>query len=181
MVGFWILKRSMQERVNFFDEQWVKEPARTDRQFGVNDGNAHAQNNDEKMARTTIDGDSQMWNALVINDHAVKLQFIPIDHNLDGDGLCDGLIYSKSQDIIIFIELKTGEKSWITKGIKQLEKCISLFIANHDIKEFKQVKAYLCNNSHPNFQTSKREVMQQFRNRNKVRLNIEREIVVTQP
>lgn len=171
----------MRVSINFFDKKWVKEPARTDRLFGVNDGNAHAQSNDEKMARTTIEGDSQKWNALVINDHAVKLQFIPIDHNLDGGGLCDGLLYSENQDNLIFIELKTGKKNWITEGIKQLEKSISLFTANHDIKQFKQVNAYLCNNHHPNFQTSHREEMQMFRNKNKVRLYIERKIVVSQP
>lgn len=168
----------MQEKISFFDMRWIQESPRIDTQFGINDGDAHAERNEEKRAFTTTEGDQQRWNALVTNDHATELQFTPIDHNLPEEGLCDGLLYATNRDCLFFIELKTGEKRWIPRGIMQLEKSISLFKSLHKLKEFKLIRAYLCNNSHPHFQSSKREEMQRFRDKNGVRLIIQREIVV---
>lgn len=65
------------------------------------------------------------------------------------------------------------KKNWITDAVeKQLQPTIEKFISNHDITVYRKKFAYVCNRSHPQFKSSRLELMNDFRNRNGVRLCI---------
>lgn len=167
---------SQKDKVDFFDPSHITEPAQKAREFGINDGNPHATSAHDKWAYTTTDGESCKWNAYVINEKEVELQFIPLDHNIAEEHLCDGVLYTKRKERVAFIELKCGEKRWIQQGIKQLKNTLSYLDDDFINSEGRVVMAYLCNSSHPNFAFSHRKEMQEFRNSERVRLYIQRNI-----
>lgn len=75
--------------INFFDEQYICEPPRTDQIFGLCDHGALA------YSDTT---NNYTWIAKVINPDLLEVLFTPIDHNIvvfdNGNELsqCDGML-----------------------------------------------------------------------------------------
>lgn len=172
------------ECVDFFSECLFSEPARTDSLFGINDGVQEGQGNE--MAYTTTEGNKEDWNALVENTRKVEVVFTPLDHNIvlhpqkgTTYSLCDGMLHSSDGcSFVIFVELKVKGSSWIEECISQLKSTLSLFFQTKNIDEIKKCQAYAVNKKHPSFHYSHKEVMQRFRNETKVRLKIQREIII---
>ena len=159
--------------INFFDNAYLTEQARTDSLFGICDAGS--------LAYTTNEGEEANWVAVVANDDNRRLQFVPVDHNIivkDDDGnersQCEGMLYSVDNTWLIFVELKEVRKGWHNKPLEQLESTIQLFLQNHDYTLYPKRFAYAINRKHPNFAYSHKEEMQTFHNRYKFRLLFQR-------
>ena len=158
--------------INFFNPKYLTEAARDDSSFGLSD--------DNRMAFTT--NDPSLIIAEVINPSNVLVQFIPIDHNIvvkdtlgQDVSMCDALIYTPDKCPkmdIHFIELKDQMANWMPKAISQLESTIQIFSQNHVLEDFRYRVATAANKTHPQFNYSMKEKCQEFRERNKFRLNI---------
>ena len=158
--------------INFFDPKYLTEAARDDSSFGLSD--------DNRMAFTT--NDPSLIIAEVNNPSNVLVQFVPVDHNIivkDALGqdvsMCDALIYTPDKCPkmdIHFIELKDQMANWMPKAISQLESTIQIFSQNHVLEDFRYRVATAANKAHPQFNYSMKEKCQEFRERNKFRLNI---------
>ena len=158
--------------INFFDPKYLTEVARDDSSFGLSD--------DNRMAFTT--NDPSLIIAEVSNPSNVLVQFIPVDHNIvvkdtlgQDVSMCDALIYTPDKcpkKDIHFIELKDQMANWMPKAISQLESTIQIFSQNHVLEDFRYRVATAANKAHPQFNYSMKEKCQEFRERNKFRLNI---------
>ena len=158
--------------INFFDPKYLTEVARDDSSFGLSD--------DNRMAFTT--NDPSLIIAEVSNPSNVLVQFVPIDHNIvvkdtlgQDVSMCDALIYTPDKcpkKDIHFIELKDQMANWMPKAISQLESTIQIFSQNHVLEDFRYRVATAANKAHPQFNYSMKEKCQEFRERNKFRLNI---------
>lgn len=158
--------------INFFDPKYLTEAARDDSSFGLSD--------DNRMAFTT--NDPSLIIAEVSNPSNVLVQFIPVDHNIvvkdtlgQDVSMCDALIYTPDKCPkmdIHFIELKDQMANWMPKAISQLESTIQIFSQNHVLEDFRYRVATAANKAHPHFNYSMKEKCQEFRERNKFRLNI---------
>lgn len=167
----------MSERINFYKEDCTTQNI-TEPKFGLIDPGA------QQKVRVDFCNDS-LWEAVVDNRSGKPLNFTAIDNCIDiyredgnMDNRCDGMLTGAGY--IVFVELKNVEKrSWITDSVdRQLQPTIEKFIANHDISGFKKKFAYVCNKSHPQFKSSRMELMNDFYRRNGVRLCIVNEIVI---
>ena len=164
--------------IDIFDPELLVEEPRSEDLFGVNDGDSNAPAKELRRAYTTTVGDDS-WNAIVHNASRKTLQFVPVDHNVEMDALCDGILYEHLANAqLVFIELKGGRKDWIQQGIEQLKRTINASMASIKSIGFTRCEAYLCNNRHPHFAYSHIEVMQRFRNETSVRLYIQQAITV---
>ena len=86
--------------------------------------------------------EKSLWNAEILSDNRNDFNFIAVDNQIpyfDKDGnqktLCDAIVWTPNT--IIFIELKTNDKSWCSKAIDQLESTIEFFKSCEDINKFK--------------------------------------------
>ena len=136
------------------------------------------------MARTTLENEED-WNAVVTNETGKAMTFMPLDHNIvihptpdTTYSLCDGMLYESNKDFLAFIELKVRKESWMNEAVTQLRSTIELFSENHDISEYRKRVAYAANKKHPRFNSSHKEIMQNFRNDTKFRLLIQNNIEV---
>lgn len=160
-------------KVNFFEDKYIKEDYRNDSEFGLCD--------DGKIAYSDSSNNIN-WIATVANTKNKDILFTPVDHNIivkvDGDKLsqCDGMMTSKKGDMIIFVELKTGQKIWMQEAIEQLKSTISLFNKNHPTNIYSLKNAYAVNRRHPSFQYSKKNDMLEFKNKTGFRLLIQADI-----
>lgn len=166
----------MESKVDFFIKECQTENITASR-FGIcdpqNGGKAFVDYTNEKE-----------WIAIVDNRAGVPLNFTAIDNCVEirrADGTmayrCDAML--TGGEYIIFIELKDQDRNWIPHAVNdQLQTTIDYFKRNHVIEKYKKRLAYACNKSHPQFQYSQMNLMNDFRNRNKVRLNIVNEIVI---
>ena len=124
------------------------------------------------------------WVGVVLNDSGKSLNFTAIDHcveirrkNGDLENRCDGLLSNES--CLIFVELKDQRGRWIQHAVKnQLQITIDYFRKNHDLDGYPIRRAYVCNRAQPQFSYSHKQLMQEFYNRNGVRLYIQREIII---
>jgi hypothetical protein len=156
--------------VNFFEEACRAGPIAA-AEFGICD------NQDGGKAFIAYDN-RHAWIARVDNRGKLELMFTAIDNCVEmfrGDGKmdkrCDGML--TSGDHIVFIELKSQGKQWVSAAVAQLKSTIRHFIENHDISVFKYKRAYACNNRHPRFHVIDHEMKQQFYREFKVRLNVQ--------
>lgn len=148
-----------------------------ERRFGICDGEDHA------VAFTTTDNEAD-WIAAVVNDKGLDIEFRAIDFCvtvLRADGnqerSCDCmLIYPNN---IVFIELKNERHSWMSSGIEQLELTISRFNEVYKIENYKRRRAFVANRRHPNFHVIEDETKIRFRDKYKVRLDVQAKIVVS--
>lgn len=124
------------------------------------------------------------WDAEVKNFSAEDLYFNPVDNNIeirrpDGsmDFRCDALLHNDY--MIAFIELKNQRSGWIKHAVEeQLATTIEKFKEAHDISRFRQRRAYVCNKCHPCFHYSHKEYMQKFWSQYKIRLLLQRLVMV---
>ena len=167
--------------VDFFAEENQKEQPRRNALFGINDG--IEEGDKEGYAYTTTEGEPSAWNAVAMNRHALKVRFLPLDHNIvihttpdETYSLCDGMLYHASW--VSFVELKVKKAAWISENIAQLRSTIELFKANHDVNNFKYRFAYAANRKFPRFSTSHKRDMQEFHQKTGFRLLIQNTIEV---
>jgi len=165
--------------ISFFDPMFQIEQARTEDAFGIVDGD------EQHPAYTTLEN-SVEWTAQVENLHKEVALFIPVDKNMplhspDGRQLktCDGMLTlpNKKQDLLIFLELKTGKtrnrKNWINHGIEQLESTIAEFRRYHDDAMRADKRAYVCNGKRPMQREFSQERAQRFFDNTGFRLYID--------
>ena len=158
--------------INFFDAKYNTESARDDSSFGLSD--------DNRMAFTT--NVPSLIIAEVSNPANVLVQFVPVDHNIivkdtlgQDVSMCDAMIYTPDKSPkkdIHFIELKDQMANWRQKAISQLESTIQIISQNHVLEDFRYRVATAANKAHPQFNYSMKEKCQEFREKNKFRLNI---------
>lgn len=171
------------EKIDFFSDEYFREPPRGDRRFGIIDGVRQGEN--DTMAYTMSENEED-WNAVVTNKSGNVITFMPLDHNIvlrptpiTIYSLCDGMLYDSNKDFLAFVELKVKMDKWMQKAISQLESAITLFTNNHHVSDYRKRVAYAANKTHPYFNFSQKEVMQKFRNDTKFRLLIQNNIEVT--
>lgn len=165
--------------IDIFDPDLLVEEPRSEVLFGVNDSDSNAPAKELRRAYTTTTNGDASWNAIVHNASHRNLQFVPVDHNVDMDALCDGILYECVTNAqFIFVELKGSRKDWIQQGVEQLKRTINASMGSIKSIGFTRCEAYLCNNRHPHFAYSHKEVMQRFRNETSVRLYIQQAITV---
>ncbi len=162
--------------IDFFIKQCQTENITAER-FGICDpGNGE---------KAFVDYENEeFWTAIVENRSGNSLNFTAIDNCVeirrpDGnmDNRCDAMLTGGGH--IIFIELKDQGKDWIQHAVEeQLQTTINHFKANHNIDSYRKRSAYACNRRHPQFQYARMELMNEFRSRNNVRLNIVNTIVI---
>lgn len=124
------------------------------------------------------------WVAVVENRSGEPLNFTAIDNCIeilrpDGsmDNRCDAMLTGAGQ--IVFIELKIQKSDWIQHAVNdQLQTTIDHFRDNHSLDAYRKRSAYACNKSHPYFHHSNMELMNDFRRKNGVRLNIVNQIII---
>ncbi len=162
-------------RIDFFEEKYKQEDYRNDGKFGLCDNG--------ELAYSDI-SDNKNWIATVVNSERKDILFTPVDKNIvakkNGDerSQCDGMLTLRDGGTLIFVELKSKEKAWISKAINQLKSTIVIFKENHDVDLYRQKVAYAANNKKPNFQHSKKNTMLEFREETGFRLLIEAKIII---
>lgn len=156
-------------KLDFFAKQYVTEPPRTETSFGIID--------DGSLSRTTIEGDSAQWDAIVTNVRQLTVHFVPVDHNIevrrpngDLESLCDAMLWRDGW--VCFVEIKDRHESWISEAVEQLKSTIAVFKASHDWNGYGKREAYACNRRHGRFKASKMQEMNDFRRETGFRLNI---------
>ena len=124
----------------------------------------------------------QKWIAIVVNPTKKNIQFYAIDHCLyvteNGQDIkrCDAMLHYDEN--LVFVELKEMKKSKVSSAIEQIESTIKVFSENHDLNSFSKKRAFIANRRQPAFKYSKREEMQNFYNKHKVRLILHNEIKI---
>lgn len=137
---------------------------------------------DKKPAEISL-SHPEKWIAIIDNSSSKIITFTAIDDCIeilreDGnkESRCDCMLtYDNDID---FIELKEVRSSWISGGIDQLKTTINLFSVDNDIKKYRRRRAFLANRLHPQFQHSRKEDMQRFKDETKVRLIIYNKIKI---
>lgn len=124
------------------------------------------------------------WVAVVKNRTDKAINFTAVDNCIimnrsDGtmDNRCDAML--TNEENIIFIELKDQNANWITHAVdEQLQATIDHFKENYNIMKYKYKRAFACNKKHPNFRVSYKEKMNDFYQKNHIRLNLITEIII---
>ena len=172
--------------IDFFSKEYYRESARRDMRFGIVDPMDRGSDETKKRAFTTTENEEN-WHASVENKSGKNLIFMPIDHNISfppRTSLCDGMLYNRSEGLLVFIELKTRRKQWIPKAIKQLESTIELFSTNYDkeqyLNEFTDRRAYAANKKKKRQQVQAQvpmlQTMEKFHKKTQFILHIEYKI-----
>lgn len=152
-------------KVNFLSKAYRCEEIKYDKELGICDPEG------ETPAYTTVVHETEKWIAQIKNDKKMGIQFIPVDKNIpiqrtngEKESSCDGMIlYGQN---ICFVELKDVRiGGWLSEAINQLAITIEIFNQNHNYNDFKKRHAYPANCKHPQFQSSCREKLQEFRNK----------------
>lgn len=154
---------------SYFDACYRREASRTDATFGIRD--------DGRLAFTTPE--TAGADVAVKNPARRDVQFTPVDHNIivwndrgEEQSQCDGMLYVKETEELVFVEIKDQQKKWIPEAEEQLESTIAHFRTLHDTTAFRHRSAYAANRQHPHFNYSQKDRCIAFRNRTGFRLNI---------
>ena len=166
---------SMKEIDFFKDEESIAE-----RCFGICD-DPDVSTKTPAYVNTNI-SEKERWGAVVNNNTNVAINFIAVDNKIEirrangkTENRCDAMLHNPKN--IIFIELKNQRARWIERAVReQLQTTIDIFRQNYDMMQFECRRAYVCNVRYPNFTFSHKQMAQQFYQKNKVRLYIQREI-----
>jgi len=157
--------------MDFFDPKYRLENVRTEPLFGIVDGE------NELPARTTINEPRSLWEAIVVNENCVELQFVAVDNNIEvGKGtdhersMCDGMLHKKDRSWLAFVELKDKTKKDLGDARDQLSSTIELFLKTKGEKNVKYRYAYIANRRHPDFSRGLQEIKQRFYNQYKFHL-----------
>lgn len=124
------------------------------------------------------------WIAQVINYASKEITFkaidncVPIFRNNDElENRCDGMLIFDND--LIFVELKNRAYSgWLSKGREQLINTISSFKDNHDINQYKKIKAYICNKQRPKAISNHFIEMEKFKNATGYILSVNSSIII---
>lgn len=154
-------------KVNFLSQDHRCEEIKYDKVLGICDPVGEA-----PAYTTTANDGADKWIATIQNLQKIAVQFVSIDKNIpiyrangDMESTCDGMIlYGKNN--ICFVELKDVRiGGWLSEAISQLAITIEIFNQNHNYLDFEKRHAYPANCRHPQFQSSCREQLQEFRNK----------------
>ena len=166
--------------IDFFAEEYRREPLRNDEEFGIVDGR------EDKPAYTIDSKDGA--EAMVENPNRKDIQFTPLDRNItiyklgtqNKESLCDGMLHS-GVDYIAFVELKAVKQKWVQKATAQLENTIDVFKRYHDIMQFSNRYAYAANRKHGyDVKSSHRELKSNFHNQTNCFLRLTNKIIVSE-
>lgn len=164
--------------IDFFTAKCQTENIR-DKEFGICDDE-----DETKKTPAYVDATQpEKWVAVIKNRSEKSINFTAVDNCVeitreDGtpDFRCDAML--TNEDHIVFVELKDQMTGWITHAVdEQLQTTIDHFKVNYDISKYKYKRAFACNKKYPNFRVSYKEKMNAFYNKNRIRLNLVREIV----
>lgn len=160
--------------IDFFKQECLT--ITDEKSFGICDGENHA------VAFITTDNEAK-WVAAVVNDKGLDIEFRAIDFCVvvrreDGnqERSCDCML--TYADNIVFIELKDERHSWMSNGIEQLELTIARFNEVYNIGDYKRRRAFVANRRHPNFHVIEDETKIRFRDKHKVRLDVQAKIII---
>lgn len=153
-------------KVNFLSRTYRCEAVKRDKVIGICDPEGEL-----PAYTTTAVNSGEKWIATIQNVKSIDIQFVPVDKNIpiyrsngEMESSCDGMIlYGKN---ICFVELKDVRiGGWLSEAISQLITTIEIFNQNHNYRDFEKRYAYPANCRHPQFQSSCREQLQEFRNK----------------
>ena len=124
------------------------------------------------------------WIARITNLTGRPVNFTAVDNCVDlrrpdgsRDFRCDAMLTSATH--IVFIELKEQRHKWVRHAVEdQLQTTIDHFKASYDISRYRHKLAFACNRLHPNFQCSRIQYLQDFWNRNHVRLSLSNHVII---
>ncbi len=165
-------------KIDFFKKECQTEHVTAER-FGIRD--------DAKGTPPYIDydtGNRHKWVARVENRSGLAVNFTAIDNCIDifrpdgcRDFRCDAMLTTAQH--IVFIELKEQRNGWVKHAVEdQLQTTINHFKNNHDISRYRHKLAYACNRLHPKFQYSRIGYMQEFWDRNQVKLVLANRVIL---
>jgi hypothetical protein len=149
-----------------------------DQKFGICD------DNNQRPAYVDLVNETN-WIAKVNNSKNKEIVFTAFDYCIDVirengemEKRCDVLM--TFEDSLYFIELKGKVADWQAEGIEQLEATINSFIQKIPdyYWSFKKRKAYVANRRHPSFNVTKTTDMERFRDRYRVRLDLQSTILI---
>ncbi len=131
--------------------------------------------------------DESTWIATVINDTAKKIEFTAIDNcinifreNGEMERRCDTMISYENN--LLFVELKTKRADWKAEGLNQKEVTINSMLEHNEnyYYSFTKRKAIVANSKHrfPSFQDYDTEQREYFKDKYKIRIQYEAEIVI---
>lgn len=157
--------------MDFFDPKYRLEPIRNESLFGIVDGE------NESPAKTTNEDPRRLWEAVVVNEKGVELQFVAVDNNIEFGkdtgrerSMCDGMLHKMDRSWVAFVELKDKTKKDSGDAQEQLSSTIELFLMNRGLKNVRYRYAYIANRRHPDFSRGMQETKQQFYNQYKFHL-----------
>lgn len=109
------------------------------------------------------------WIAEVENANKIMVNFHAIDNcveilrpNGDMESRCDCMLHYNNS--LVFVELKDRASSgWLSKGSNQISVTINKFKENHNINNFDNVEAYVCNKQKPLAITGTNSTTQKFK------------------
>lgn len=150
----------------------------TAREFGICD--------DDNELPAYIDyANKNVWIARVVNDDSKEIVFTAIDKCIDfpliGGNMqsrCDVMLSCDNN--LYLIELKNKISGWQSTGIEQLESPIINLIKNIEpiYLNYRFRKAYVANRRHPNFHVVENAIAEKFRDKYKVRLDLQATIKI---
>ena len=159
--------------MNFFATT-CREPSRTDKLFGLCDGQAGGK------AYSAIAHQSK-WIATVKNSSGAEVNFTAIDkcvlydHDYPGRGRCDGMLTSNKH--LYLVELKDKIAGGIPEAKIQLESTIRFLLEFEDLSAYKFRKAFVCNKKHKTFTVIDNETNKKFYDKTTFRLDIQAEVI----
>lgn len=129
--------------------------------------------------------DKTKWIGIVENDQEKDVNFIAIDACVDirkPDGnmesRCDGLLSYENN--LIFVELKNRDGGqWVKKGREQLTVTVNHFKNNHDINDYDDVYANICNSLRPISNVGQAANIEKFKDDTGLILKTDRKIKIT--
>jgi hypothetical protein len=162
--------------IDFFNPQCQSNT--TDVKFGICD-------DDNELPAYIDAANLNSWIASVINDDSKEIIFTAIDKCIDFP-LIDGEMQSRCDvmmtcdNCLYLIELKNKRSDWQSSGIEQLEATIINLLKTIEpvFNNYRIRKAYVANRRHPSFHVIENETMEAFRNKYKVRLDLQATIKI---
>jgi hypothetical protein len=147
-------------------------------QFGICD-------DDNELPAYINHADANIWIATVINDNSKDIVFTSIDKCINFP-LIEGNMQSRCDvmmtcdNCLYLVELKNKKSDWQSSGIEQLEATIINLINSIQpvYNNYRIRKAYVANRRHPSFHVIENEMMEKFRDKYQVRLDLQATINV---
>lgn len=123
------------------------------------------------------------WGAVVQSENSNDYSFIAVDNNIvipkpdnenQEESRCDAMLYTNKT--IAFVELKDKNRTRAGEAAKQLKATIKVFKDNHNIEDFENKAAYVCNKAHPHMNVISSALCSSFLEETGVTLHVSRTI-----